>query len=304
MPVTTDRSTLLSKISVIEERLAELKSETRLTEKRLDSLRHALWNPERSTSAGTSQAIRVSCRVDHTVAKIVSLFRSVFRGRDDIHPQRWINSKTGKKGSSPVCQNERVRGVCDKPRIKCGDCPNQSFLSVTDKTLLDQLQGRHVVGVYPLLRDETFRFLAVDLHKASWKDDVAAFSRSCEGFNLPIAIERSQTETAPMWVFLRGTVAGVNRGQDGLSSHHRNQVASSYGITVALDDIPTTGSTIEAEFTGKPSPSQEYAANRMLPNDTGVFVAPPGVRARQYLRPLWQLPANAASSFLFIANRY
>jgi hypothetical protein len=42
MPVTTDWSTLLSEMSAIEERLAELKSETRLTEEKLNSLEHAL----------------------------------------------------------------------------------------------------------------------------------------------------------------------------------------------------------------------------------------------------------------------
>src|SRR5262249_49933405 len=51
------------------------------------------------------------------------------------------------------------------------ECPNQAFLPVEEKVMLDHLQGRHVVGVYPLLTDETCWFLAADFDKASWTDD-------------------------------------------------------------------------------------------------------------------------------------
>ena len=54
--------------------------------------------------------------------------------------------KTGRKGYAPACANEWVRDVCEKPRIKCGECPNQAFLAVEDRVILDHLQGRHVVG--------------------------------------------------------------------------------------------------------------------------------------------------------------
>jgi hypothetical protein len=55
------------------------------------------------------------------------------------------------------------------------DCPNQPFISVSDQVIVDHLQGRHVIGVYPLLEDETCWFLAVDFDEGSWQDDVAAF---------------------------------------------------------------------------------------------------------------------------------
>ena len=62
----------------------------------------------------------------------IALFRSLFRGRDDVFPRRWENPKTGKTGYAPACRNEWVRGICEKPRIKCTDCPNQAFVPVTD----------------------------------------------------------------------------------------------------------------------------------------------------------------------------
>ena len=58
-----------------------------------------------------------------------------------------------------------VRGVCDLPRIKCGECPNQAFQAVDDQAVLNHLKGHHVMGVYPLLGDETCWFLAADFDK-------------------------------------------------------------------------------------------------------------------------------------------
>jgi hypothetical protein len=85
----------------------------------------------------------------------VKLFLRLFRGRDDVYPKRWQNQTSGKSGYSPACANEWVRGVCEKPRVKCSECLNQAFLPVTNETILSHLQGRHVIGVYPMLVDDT-----------------------------------------------------------------------------------------------------------------------------------------------------
>jgi hypothetical protein len=68
----------------------------------------------------------------------------------------------------PPVPNEWVRGVCEKPRIKCAECPNRRFFPVTDDVIRWHLSGRDadgqpfVAGVFPLLQDETCFFLAVD----------------------------------------------------------------------------------------------------------------------------------------------
>ena len=48
----------------------------------------------------------------------IALFRALFRGREDVYPRRFESRKTGKTGYQPVCANEWVQGVCEKPRIK------------------------------------------------------------------------------------------------------------------------------------------------------------------------------------------
>lgn len=52
----------------------------------------------------------------------VALFRRLFRGRTDVFPVRWESKTTGTSGYAPACANGWRAGVCEKPRIKCGDC--------------------------------------------------------------------------------------------------------------------------------------------------------------------------------------
>jgi superfamily II DNA or RNA helicase len=138
----------------------------------------------------------------------VRLFRALFKGREDIFPTRFVSKKTGKSGYAPACANKFVRGVCELPKVKCGECPNQAFTSVGDQVVLDHLRGRHVMGVYPLFEDETCWFLAVDFDKSSWQDDVAAFIETSRTIGVPVAIERSRSGNgAHAWFFFVTPVA-------------------------------------------------------------------------------------------------
>src|SRR5258708_7608411 len=138
----------------------------------------------------------------------IALFRSLFRGREDVYPRRFESRRTGKAGYAPACANEWVRGICEKPRIKCGECPNRSFLALTDDVIRWHLSGRDdggqpfVAGVYPLLQDETCFFIAVDFDKGSWRDDTAAFLDTCRRLTLPAALERSRSgRGGHVWLF-------------------------------------------------------------------------------------------------------
>ncbi|OFW10518.1 MAG: restriction endonuclease subunit R [Acidobacteria bacterium RIFCSPLOWO2_02_FULL_67_36] len=143
----------------------------------------------------------------------IRLFRSLFRGREDVYPRRFESRKTGKSGYAPACGNEWVRGVCEKPRIKCAECPHRRFLPVTDDVIRWHLTGSDangqpfVAGVYPMLQDETCLFLAVDFDKTGWREDAAAFLETCRRLNLPAALERSRSgRGAHVWFFFEEAV--------------------------------------------------------------------------------------------------
>lgn len=61
----------------------------------------------------------------------VALFRRLFRGRTDVYPIRWEGKTSGKTGYAPACANEWRTGVCEKPRIKCGDCSNRLLIPLS-----------------------------------------------------------------------------------------------------------------------------------------------------------------------------
>ena len=77
-----------------------------------------------------------------SAAAKIALFRSLFRGREDVYPRRFESRKTGRAGYQPACAKEWERGVCNKPRVKCSDCPNQRFLPVTEDVVCWHLSGR------------------------------------------------------------------------------------------------------------------------------------------------------------------
>lgn len=159
------------------------------------------------------------------------MFRRLFRGRDDVYPKLWINPNKERKGYAPACSNEWAPGICEKPRVKCGDCRNQAFIPVGDQVILDHLQGRHVIGVYPLLKDETCWLLAADFDKSTWREDVAAFLETCRSYSMPAAVERSRSGNgAHVWFFFSAPVAAAVARRMGCfllteTMAHRHQLA-------------------------------------------------------------------------------
>ena len=132
----------------------------------------------------------------------VALFRSLFRGREDVYPKRWDNAAAGKSGYAPVCANEWAPRICGKPRVKCGACPNQAFREVTDEAVDGHLRGRRTIGVYAMLGDDSCRFLAADFDKANWRRDASAFLDACRSKGVPAALERSLSGNgAHVWIF-------------------------------------------------------------------------------------------------------
>ena len=137
----------------------------------------------------------------------ISLFRSLFRGRDDVYARFWTSRKTGRSGYSPVCKNEWVAKICQKPIMKCSGCPNRELIPLDGEIIRKHLVGAHIIGVYPMLRDETCYFLAVDFDKENWVDNVFAFKETCMQENIPVAIERSRSGNgAHVWIFFKENI--------------------------------------------------------------------------------------------------
>ena len=183
--------------------LAALKSENARLIALLDA--HGIeWRLPQSTAvvAREPETAKLSA------AEKIALFRRLFRGRIDVYPVRWEGKTSGKAGYAPACANEWRAGVCEKPRIKCGDCNHRLLIPLSDAVIYDHLAGEHTVGVYPLLEDDTCYFLAVDFDEADWRDDARAFMQSCQELGVPAALEISRSgKGAHAWVFFANRVS-------------------------------------------------------------------------------------------------
>ncbi|MBW2175298.1 MAG: restriction endonuclease subunit R, partial [Deltaproteobacteria bacterium] len=205
----THRESLLEAIAKAEARLRELDDEKKKISEELVNLRDQLAHlSENQVIKETPLPFAPSVTKDSPSEDKVQLFRSLFRGREDVYPRYWKSKKSGKKGYSPVCKNEWKTTLCGKPKVKCSGCPNRDFDPVTDKVIRDHLEGKITIGVYPLLKDETCCFLAIDLDKKSWMEDANAFLETCRLIKVPAALERSRSgRGGHVWIFFSSPVA-------------------------------------------------------------------------------------------------
>jgi len=201
------RDMLLEAIGREQARLAGLDSEREVVSARLQALRAELNSLVAEPLPPYSLSHLPSKTLPATPSEKIALFRSLFRGRDDVFARMWTSRRTGRTGYSPVRRGdwqERFRG---KNRLSESKLPNEAFVPLTDQVLLDHLQGRHVIGMYPLLTDETCCFLAVDFDKQSWMEDVAAFINTCQRADIAAAVERSRSGNgAHVWFFFTAPV--------------------------------------------------------------------------------------------------
>jgi hypothetical protein len=155
---------------------------------------------------------------DWPAASKLRLFRDLFRGREDVFAVRWENYGRSRSGYSPRCANEWQRGVCGKPKVRCGECANHAFVGLDDRQLLAHLQGRHVIGIYPLLPDDRCWLLAIDLDRGSWRADVQALTRTCRSVGLHPGIERSRSGNgAHIWFFFTDPVPAAEARRLGFT---------------------------------------------------------------------------------------
>ena len=218
---------LAGEILAEEARLGELDRHREATRRRLEELRTA----QEGVNVDEADAEFASSSRSWSPERKLRLFEELFQGRPDVFPKRWENSTKGRTGWAPRCANEWQPGVCEKPRVKCGECPNQAFLAPEDRELRAHLEGRQVMGVYPLLADDTCRLLAIDLDGHAWREDVAAIRETCEELEVAPAVERSRSgQGAHVWFFFSETVPATIARRFGLMV-----------LTDAMGRCPTIG---------------------------------------------------------------
>ena len=245
-PLVRTTSELDKLLAASEKELAELDARRADVLKQIEGLKREKELagrdcPIHSISRETAPEIPNESITKESPAEVkIALFRSLFKGREDVYPRRFESTKTGKSGYQPVCRNEWIRRVCKKPKVKCGECTHREFLSLTDEVIRNHLLGidpdsrskrDFTVGVYPLLPDETCRFIAADFDKSMWIEDIQSAMEVCRSRNIPAAVERSRSGNGGhLWIFFSSPVPAALARQLG-----------SFVLTEAMETRPEIG---------------------------------------------------------------
>ena len=201
-----------AKIDTIVDRLHELEEENKRLKLLLEKhgISYDMKDQEGVTIVSKSQEHN-SSHNQLSLQEKVDLFRSLFKGREDVFAKRWYSNTTNQSGYQPVCGREWNRDYCDKRKYKCVECPNRQFSSLSYEHVYNHLAGkdefgRDVIGIYPILEDNTCHFLCTDFDDKNcehgYQNDVLAFVGVCKDWNVPCYIERSRSGMgAHVWIF-------------------------------------------------------------------------------------------------------
>ena len=158
------------------------------------------------------------------IEELVKLFRELFYGRQDVFAVRWDNPKTESHGYAPQCKNEWVSAICGKTqRIKraCKNCAYRENQPITDELIKRHFtgSGRNVLimGVYPLLENETCRFLAIDFDKGNWQTEILAAKKIYAEYGIESYMERSRSGNGGhLWIFFNEEIEAKIARQLGI----------------------------------------------------------------------------------------
>jgi len=186
----------------------------------------------------------------------VSLFMSLFTGRIDVYAKRWESAKNGRAGYVPDCYSAWTP-LCPKSngeRVKCGGCPKQRFIPFDIHAVEKHLTGKLTVGVYPMLPDETCRFLAFDFDAKEYSSDdsrrdVTAIREVCSEQDIHMAVERSRSgKGIHFWIFFAESIPvsvarkfGSSLITHAMSKHHELSFKTYDRLIPSQDSLPKGG---------------------------------------------------------------
>ncbi len=90
-------------------------------------------------------------------------------------------------------------------KMKGGSFKNykdKTYLPLTDMQIIKHLNGEQLIGIYPLLQNNTSWFIAADFDKQNWIEECRKFIEACSKMNIPSCLERSRSgEGGHVWIF-------------------------------------------------------------------------------------------------------
>jgi len=170
-------------------------------------------------------------------AQQIDLFKSLFRGREDIYARRW--EKDGRSGYSPAYEFDWNEFMAHKRRGgSLKDFENKRLLPLTPEVIKKHLLGFHVVGIYPILTDNTTYFMAADFDGEHWLKEATAFMEASAQVQLNAYLERSRSGNGGhVWIFFSEPYPCFKSRQIGLELVRQTFNISEFEKEVSFDRL-------------------------------------------------------------------
>jgi len=131
----------------------------------------------------------------------IQLFKSVFKGREDVFAVRWENGN--KSGYTPAyLYDPYLYRVHKMQGGTFQNYPDKTYLPLTDKEIAKHLNGEQLIGLYPLLTDNTSWFITADFDDENWLEECKTLLNICSKNEIPSYLERSRSgQGGHVWIF-------------------------------------------------------------------------------------------------------
>ncbi len=202
----------------------------------------------------------------------VELFASLFHGREDAYARYW--EKNGRSGYSPAYSfdwNEFNAHRSTGGSLKTFE--RKTLLPFTREVIANHLNRRILIGVYPILSDNTSYFLVADFDKAQWLDDARAYLNVAKEAGLTGYLEKSKSGNGGhAWIFFDAPYLCYKSRRIGLEIIRRTFKLSPFEKEVSFDRIFPNQDSVSVDGFGNliALPLQGTFAQ----NGTMVFIDP------------------------------
>lgn len=167
----------------------------------------------------------------------IALFKSLFKGQEDVFAKRWEND--AKSGYMPVYFFDPYRLRAHK--MKGGtfqNYPDKTYLQLTDDQIVKHLNGEQVIGLYPLLSDNSSWFIASDFDEGDWITSCRKFIQACKEVSIPAYFERSRSGNGGhVWIFFEKPFAAYKSRRIILSFLTSSGIVSAFDKNSGFDRL-------------------------------------------------------------------
>jgi len=207
----------------------------------------------------------------------LELFISLFHGRTEVYARHW--EKDGRSGYSPAYEFNWDEFMAHKRRGgSMKDFENKKLIPLTSDVVKKHLIGQHVVGIYPILPENTSYFIAADFDGENWLADSRAYISACTEIGLSAYLERSRSGNGGhVWIFFTESYPCYKSRQIVLELIRKAFHVSEFEKEVSFDRLFPNQDTLTGAWFGNliALPFQ----GRSVVNGNAVFIDPETAKA-------------------------